>query len=67
MRIKLDENIPAAVKHILSYLGHHVETVMDENLVGSSDLKIWEEEPNSWIGAFVVATDRKLRVRKPEQ
>ena len=41
MKIKLDENIPAALGQILGNLGHDVETVITEKLVGCSDSQIW--------------------------
>ena len=41
MRIKLDENLPAAVAHELRDLGHDVETVPEEKLTGSEDQVIW--------------------------
>ena len=120
MKIKLDENIPAAIKNILDDIGHDVETVISEKLVGSNDTIIWEstqresrllvtqdldfsdirvfqpgqhhgillirlrspgrlaltgrikelflnENPESWKRSFVVATDRKLRIRGPKE
>ena len=119
MKIKLDENIPAALNQILQNFGHNVETVIGEKLVGCADIKIWEsaqregrflitqdldfsgirvfkpgqhygillirlrssgrlalierikelfgkEDPDRWKRCFVVATDRKLRIRLPE-
>lgn len=41
MKIKLDENIPASLARHLTVLGHNVETVFSENLVGSDDSQIW--------------------------
>ena len=41
MKIKLDENIPMAVSHGLSLLGHDVDTVIDEGLSGMPDDTIW--------------------------
>ena len=120
MKIKLDENIPIALEHHLADLGHDVETVVSEKLVGCDDLRIWEsaqgegrflithdldfsdirvfkpgqhfgimlvrlrspgrlaligrikelfkkEDIESWNKCFVVATDRKLRIRRPEE
>lgn len=37
MRIKLDENLPARARSILSDLGHDVDTVEDEGLAGADD------------------------------
>ena len=118
MKIKLDENIPAALGQMLENLGHDVETVITEELVGCTDSQIWDsaqregrflitqdldfsdirvfrpgrhhgillirlrspgrlaltgrieelfenEDPESWKKCFVVATDRKLRIRRP--
>ena len=120
MKIKLDENIPIALAHLLVDLGHDVETVVSEKLVGCDDLKVWKsaqeegrflitqdldfsdirvfkpgqhsgimlvrlrspgrlaltgrikelfeiEDSESWNKCFVVATDRKLRIRRPEE
>jgi hypothetical protein len=41
MRIKIDENLPARLKEILSNLNHDVHTTADENLTGASDDKVW--------------------------
>lgn len=37
MKIKLDENIPGAVAHILRACGHDVDTVIEESLGGRDD------------------------------
>lgn len=37
MRIKLDENLPAALGEMLRVAGHSVATVADEGLVGADD------------------------------
>jgi predicted nuclease of predicted toxin-antitoxin system len=42
MRIKLDENIPARLVPLLMDLGHDVDTVIGEKLVGCDDPAIWE-------------------------
>jgi len=42
MKIKLDENLPLRLATLLKELGHDVQTVHDEGLVGLSDAKIWE-------------------------
>jgi len=42
LRIKLDENLPAALVTILTGLGHVVDTVADEGLRGRSDTDVWE-------------------------
>lgn len=119
MKIKLDENLPFGLATILKDLGHDVDTVNDERLIGHVDEDIWDaaqkesrflitqdldfsdsrrfapgshhgillirlRSPNrrnlierlaqlfekenvaEWIGCFVVATERKIRVLKPE-
>ncbi len=42
MRVKLDENLPAALVHRLSALGHDVDTVATENLKGRADAMVWQ-------------------------
>jgi predicted nuclease of predicted toxin-antitoxin system len=42
MRIKLDENIPARLVFLLTNLGHDVDTVVGEKLVGQEDPAVWE-------------------------
>ena len=41
MKIKLDENIPVSLVRVLAGLGHDVETVSAEGLVGRKDQEIW--------------------------
>ena len=41
MKLKLDENIPASFKAELAAAGHDVRTVVDEDLVGNPDERIW--------------------------
>ena len=41
MRIKLDENLPAALAGVRGNLGHDVETVPGEQLAGETDSRIW--------------------------
>ena len=120
MRIKLDENIPDNLSVKLGELGHEVDTVVTEGIVGALDPFVWAQaqsarrffitqdldfsdvrrfEPGnhegillvrlanpsrralsayieklfateaveSWARCFVVATDSKVRVRKPKQ
>lgn len=117
MRIKLDENLPVEIAARLRTLGHDVQTVHDEGLVGRDDREIWEaaqrekrflvkqdldfsdtrrfipgshlgillvrlrspnrqslidrieevfqtEDVAGWAGCFVVATERKVRIRR---
>jgi predicted nuclease of predicted toxin-antitoxin system len=42
MNIKLDENLPLRLATRLKDLGHDVQTVHDERLVGHSDIEIWQ-------------------------
>ena len=37
LRFKLDENLPSAVKHLLSKLGHDALTALDQELGGRTD------------------------------
>ncbi len=117
MRIKLDENVPAALVRDLATLGHDVDTVSGEGLKGRPDDDVWAaaqhahrflitqdldfsdirryapgthqglllvrlvspgrralaervrrifetEEVDRWQGCFVIATDRKIRLRR---
>ena len=118
MRIKLDENMPNRLVDVLTGLGHDVDSVYSEHLIGRPDPTVWQaaqttgrflitqdldfsdvrqfapgthhglllvrlhdpgrlavasrvemlfrtEDVERWRGCFVVATDRKLRVRRP--
>ncbi|MGH9152952.1 MAG: DUF5615 family PIN-like protein [Acidimicrobiales bacterium] len=40
MRIKLDENIPAAAAGVATDLGHGADTVVDEDLAGAPDADV---------------------------
>ncbi|MFO1422921.1 MAG: DUF5615 family PIN-like protein [Candidatus Competibacteraceae bacterium] len=42
MKIKLDENLPARLAHVLERHGHEVDTVPQENLTGKPDADIWQ-------------------------
>lgn len=42
MRIKLDENLPPLLAARLVDLGHDVDTVADEELLGSEDEVLWK-------------------------
>lgn len=119
MRLKLDENLPAALVAKLSELGHDVDTVPSEGLTGHPDGDVWEaaqrarrllvtqdldfsdvrqfrpgthhglllvrlvrpgrsallervhglfltQDVASWAGCFIVATEVKLRVFRPD-
>ena len=50
MKIKLDENMPAALADSLRELGHDVHTV---------------QSTADWPGCFLVLTERKLRIHRP--
>jgi len=40
LRIKLGENIPVSAANVATRLGHDVDTVIDEDLVGASDADV---------------------------
>jgi predicted nuclease of predicted toxin-antitoxin system len=42
MKIKLDENLPHQLAILLKDLGHDVDTLFEERLVGHADTEIWE-------------------------
>jgi predicted nuclease of predicted toxin-antitoxin system len=42
MKIKLDENIPISLQPLLEGLGHNVDNVIVENLIGMSDQAVWD-------------------------
>lgn len=41
MKLKLDENLPESLVAALALLGHDVDTVRMEGLVGASDPNVW--------------------------
>jgi len=41
MKIKLDENLPARLKNVLSACGYDTDTVNDEGLTGQPDQAVW--------------------------
>jgi predicted nuclease of predicted toxin-antitoxin system len=55
MRIKLDENLPERLAHSLRSLGHSVDTVRAEGLVGRSDADVWQAAQSS--ARFLVTQD----------
>jgi predicted nuclease of predicted toxin-antitoxin system len=55
MKIKLDENMPARLTSILGKLGHEVDTVKSEGLVGRDDAAIWEGAQRT--GRFLITQD----------
>ena len=55
MRVKLDENLPAALCAALSRLGHDVDTVLTEELGGCPDDEVWAAAQDS--GRFFITQD----------
>ena len=55
MRIKLDENLPAALAPLLAALGHEVDTVPAEGLAGQDDDIVWRAAQAE--GRFLVTQD----------
>jgi hypothetical protein len=55
LRIKLDENLPHRLVPLLAELGHDVDTVVDENLVGRDDGIVWDAAQRA--GRFFVTQD----------
>ncbi len=55
MKIKLDENIPRGISSELRSLGHEVHTVLDEELGGESDDRIWAAAQRE--GRFLITQD----------
>ncbi len=41
MKIKLDENLPESLLSALAELGHDVDNVRVEGLVGQADREVW--------------------------
>jgi predicted nuclease of predicted toxin-antitoxin system len=42
VKIKLDENLPHRLVQLLRDLGHDVDTVLDERMVGRDDGVVWD-------------------------
>jgi predicted nuclease of predicted toxin-antitoxin system len=42
VKIKLDEHLPARLVRVLTQLGHEVDTIAEEGLVGQDDARVWE-------------------------
>jgi predicted nuclease of predicted toxin-antitoxin system len=55
MKLKLDENLPESLLTALSALGHDVDNVRLEGLVGQSDPNIWEAAQAE--GRFLITQD----------
>ncbi|MBE7499465.1 MAG: DUF5615 family PIN-like protein [Verrucomicrobiales bacterium] len=66
MRIKLDENLPESLANSLEALGHSVDTIRAEGLVGRPDGDVWQAAQDS--GRFFVTQDLdfsdKVRVHR---
>lgn len=55
MKLKLDENLPESLVSALSALGHDVDNVRLEGLVGQSDPKVWRVAQQE--GRFFITQD----------
>lgn len=55
MKIKLDENIPTLLAPVLTAMGHEVDTVRDEGLLGEADPVVWEAACQE--GRFFITQD----------
>jgi len=55
MRLKLDENLPESLLASLSALGHEVDNVRLQGLVGHPDPSIWQAAQAS--GRFLITQD----------
>lgn len=55
MKLKLDENLPESLVPALSALGHDVDNVRLEGLVGQSDPNVWRAAQEE--GRFLVTQD----------
>ena len=42
MKVKLDENLPESLLHVLSALGHDVDNVRLEGITGQNDPDVWQ-------------------------
>lgn len=79
MRIKLAENLPGGLVALLADLGHDVDTVPVEGIGGQVQLPqpgrtalldriaslFRTEAVDTWPRCLVIATARKVRVRRP--
>ena len=55
MKIKLDENIPDRLDSVLKALGHAIDTVPAERLVGQPDHDVWTAAQGA--ARFLIAQD----------
>jgi hypothetical protein len=77
VKFKLDENLPVSSAAILTSVGHGVDTVADEGLVGAPDRDVVAAatravsdlatltNPDSLAGAVAVLQRGLLRIRHP--
>ena len=62
MRVKLDENLPTRLAEALNVLGHDVQTVADEGLLGIKDAPLWRHVQAE--GRFLVTQDMHFSDRR---
>ncbi len=55
MKIKLDENLPSRLIHILAEMGYDVDSVPKEMLEGHVDSRIWKAAQKA--GRFLITQD----------
>ena len=55
LEIKLDENLPTALVHLLTNLGHDVDTVPDEGVAGQDDTVVLRAAQDA--GRFLITQD----------
>ena len=55
MKLKLDENLPTALVHLLTSLGHDVDTVREEGIAGEDDTVVWRAAQDA--GRFLITQD----------
>jgi len=55
MKIKLDENLPAAVAEALRNAGHNTDTIPEEGLAGEPDATVWDAAQEA--GRFFITQD----------
>jgi predicted nuclease of predicted toxin-antitoxin system len=58
VKIKLDENLPHRLVQFLRGLGHDVDTVVDERIVGRDDSVVWDR--CQVHGRFLITRDLDL-------
>ena len=55
MKIKLDENLPERLASELKQLGHDIDTVPGEHLVGQTDEQVWQAAQSA--SRFLITQD----------